>query len=86
MLSNLISMDGTSDRRIGTETYAKDFLVLQHHVPERFLQTVQQVLSGASDSVIDCLRELLFIPATDFHVVVVDIIAVDERKIAVCDH
>ncbi len=37
-------------------------------------------------AVIDCLRELLFILVTDFHVLVVDIIAVYERKIAVCDH
>ncbi len=32
------------------------------------------------------LRELLFTLLTDFHVLVVDIIAVDERNIAVCDH
>ncbi len=74
------------DRRIGTKTFAKNVLVLQHHVPERILQTVRQMLSGASDGVIESLRELLFILVTDLHVPEVDIIAVDERKIALCDH
>ncbi len=49
------------DRRIGTKAYAKDVLVLQHNVPERLLQTVRQVLSGAPNGVVDSLRELLFI-------------------------
>ncbi len=44
------------------------------------------MLSGASDGVIDILREVLFILVTAFHVLVVDIIAVDERKIDVYDH
>ncbi len=72
---------GNIDRRIGTETFAKDVFVLQHHVSERFLQTIRQVLNGGSDGVVDCLRELLFILVKYFHVLVVDIIAVDERKI-----
>ncbi len=71
------------DKSISAKTYGKDVLVLQHHVPEGFLQTVRQVLSGASVGVIDSLRELLFILVTDFHVLVVDIIAVYEQKIDV---
>ncbi len=35
---------------------------------------------GASDGAIDSLHELFFIPVTDFHVLAVDIIAVDERR------
>ncbi len=74
------------DKWIGTEADANYVLILQHHVVERFLQTVRKMLGSASDGFIDSLRELLFILVTDINVLVVDIVPINERKTSFCDH
>ncbi len=67
-------------------TYSKYVLVLQHHVAKQFIETVREVLGGASDGFINSFLELLFLLVADLNVLIVYIVSIHERKIPVCDH